>query len=185
MPSMTEDMGRLANAIAASRRQRAEARIVRGQAVVARGRDVEAMLEAMTKARAMMARDYHKEMAAIRRHRHREVATLFRQFAHDHDMRRRHRAEAAAAEGAELAAFMRDLTARVAAMRDGFAKSQKARTAACQHFRHTVERQLAAFTRDRHGAAVTWRSPSTPAGMMHSGRPARHRAGGAMMGAGG
>ena len=177
MPSMTDELGRLASAIATSRRQRAEARSVRGQVVVARGREVEASLEAMAKARNLVAREQQKDAAAARRHRHREVATLFRQFGRVRAVRWRQSVEAAAAEQAQAAAFMRDLTARVAALRDGFAMSQEARSAARRARAHEVTEQLAGYARDRHGADLAWRGMAAHPGALSSARTGRHRAG--------
>src|SRR6266852_8581288 len=98
MPSMTEDLGRLACGIAASRRERMEANVERHREAGSRHRAVGDRLHQMKTMREAMSGEQRKDLAAGRRERATEVEVLLRQF-------HRHQRELAAAERARAAAF--------------------------------------------------------------------------------
>lgn len=197
MSNMTEEMGRIAAGIAASRQQRAQAARARPVVVRERRRDVAAMLRAMAEARERIGRDQRRHAAAAQRHRRDEVKTLLEHCHRARVTQHRKRVETAAAQKAEAAAFMRELTRAVADMRDGFGASQAARARACRDLTQEVRRQLADYGRDRHGGRLAWsrgaKQPHPHAAVMSprrgepasisapaaeaAARPARHRAG--------
>jgi len=149
MPSMTEDLGRIALGIAASRRGRLEAAVERRHEVVGRHRTVDHLLREMKTTRAAMSRKQHKEAAVGRRERRSEVDDLLRQF-------HRNRDKIAAAARVQAASFMRDLTARVAALRDAFSASQKARAKSRHDLARALHERLAGYRQDRHDAGAAW-----------------------------
>ncbi len=158
MASMTQDFGRIAGGIAASRRMRAEATVARRQEVGSRHRAVGHDLRELTKTRKTMSRDQRRGATAVLRKRKTEVETLLRQFHRNHE-------KLAVAARASAVAFMRDLTSRVATLRDTFNASQKARAKACHDLAGTLQVQLAGYRRDRHDAGGAWRTPARRASM--------------------
>ncbi len=80
MPSMTEDLGRIAGGIAASRRERREAAVERQREVGSRHRAVGHRLHEIRTTRGKMSREQHRDAAAVRRKRASEVDVLLRQF---------------------------------------------------------------------------------------------------------
>ena len=156
MPSMTEDLGRLAQGIAASRRGRMAASVERQGEVSSRHRAVVDQLRALRTTRATMSREQHKDAAAGRRQRRSGVAGLLRQF-------HRNRDKFAAEARVQAASFMRDLTVRVAALRDAFSSSQEARAKSRHELAEALQQRLAGYRQDRHDAGTAWH-----------GAPARH-----------
>lgn len=156
MPSMTEDLGRLAQGIAASRRGRMEAAVERQREVGSRHRAVVHQLRELKTTRATMSRKQHKDAEAGRRERRSAVERLLREF-------HRNRDNIAAAARVQAASFMRDLTGRVAALRDVFSASQEARAKSRHDLAAALHERLAGYRQDRHGAGLAWH-----------GTPARH-----------
>lgn len=173
MPSMTEDLGRLALGIAASRRGRMAASVERQREVGRRHRAVVDKLRALRTTRATMSREQHKDAAAGRRERRSGVERLLRQF-------HRNRDKTATEARVQAASFMRDLTGRVAALRDAFSASQEARAKSRHDLAEALQERLAGYRRDRHDADTAWHGtparharPPAPAGAH---RPAAERA---------
>jgi hypothetical protein len=158
MPSMTEDLGRLAQGIAASRRGRMEAAVERRREVGSRHRAVDHQLRELKTTRAVMSRKQHKDAAAERRELRSAVEGLLRQFHRNHD-------KIAAAARVQAASFMRDLTGRVAALRDAFSTSQEARAKSRHDLAEALHERLAGYRQDRHDSGLAWHGP-----------PARRRA---------
>jgi hypothetical protein len=156
MPSMTEDLGRLAQGIAASRRGRMAASVERQREVGRRHRAVVDQLRALRMTRATMSREQHKDAAAGRRERRSGVGRLLRQF-------HRNRDKTATEARVQAASFMRDLTGRVAALRDAFSASQEARAKSRHDLAEALRERLAGYRLDRHDADAAWH-----------GTPARH-----------
>jgi len=150
MPSMTEDLGRIAGGIAASRRERMEANIERHREAGNRHREVGERLHEITTTRETMGREQRSEAAAGRRSRAVDVEALLRLFHHK-------REENAAVERARAAAFMRDLTGKVASLRDAFRASQAARAKSRHDLAKALRAELAASHQDRHNASAAWR----------------------------
>ena len=155
MPSMTEDLGRIAQGIAMSRRERMEAAGDRQREVAGRHRAVGHRLHEIKTSREKMAREQRRHAAAVLRRRGRETEAMLRLF-------QRSRLELAAGQRVQAAAFMRDLTGRVAALRDTFSASQEARAKSRHASANALHVQLRAYRQDRHDADAAWR-----------GRPAR------------
>jgi hypothetical protein len=169
MPSMTEDLGRIADCIAASRRERMEAAAERRREVASRHRAVGRRLHEIKTSREKMSREQHRHAAAVLLRRVAETDTMLRLF-------HRSRRELAAEQRGQAAAFMRDLTGRVADLRDAFSAAQQARVTVRQASSHALHGQLRDYRQDRHDADAAWRG--MPARQAH--RPAaQHRAGGA------
>ncbi len=156
MPSTTEDLGRLALGIAARRRGRMEASVERQREVGSRHRAVVDQLRELRTTRTTMSRVRHKDAAAGRCERRSGVERLLRQF-------HRNRDKTAAAARVQAASFMRDLTGRVAALRDAFSASQRARAKSRHDLAKALQERLAGYRQDRHDAGAAWR-----------GAPARH-----------
>ena len=156
MPSMTEDFGRLALGIAASRRGRMAASVERQREVGSRHRAVVHQLRALRTAGATMSRERHKDAAAGRHERRSGVERLLRQF-------HRNRDKTAAAARVQAASFMRDLTVRVAALRDAFGASQEVRAKSRHDLAEALQQRLAGYRQDRHDSGIAWH-----------GAPARH-----------
>jgi hypothetical protein len=154
MPSMTEDLGRLAQGIAASRRGRMEASAERRREVGSRHRAVVQQLRGLRTTRATMSREQHKDAAAGRRERRSDVERLLRQF-------HRNRDKLAAAARVQAASFMRDLTGRVAALRDAFSASQEARAKSRHDLAEALQEQLAGYRQDRHDSGSAWHGTPT------------------------
>jgi hypothetical protein len=165
MPSMTEELGRIAGGIAAGRRDRREAAVERRREAGSRHRAVGQELHEIRRARQKMSREQRRGAAAGKHKRESEVAVLLQQFRRDRETLHRHQLEAAAAERVRAAVFMRDLTGRVAALRDAFAASQIVRAKSCDDLAKALHGQLASYRRDRHDAGAAWR-----------GMPGRHAA---------
>ncbi len=161
MASMTEDLGRLAGGIAASRRERLEANAERQREVGSRRRAVGGRLHEIKTTRATMSRKQRKDAAAGRHKRVSEVEVLLRQL-------RRNRTKNAAGARVQAASFMRDLTGRVAALRDAFGASQQARAKSRHELAKALHERLAGYRQDRHDAGAAWHG--TPA--RHARRPA-------------
>jgi hypothetical protein len=156
MPSMTEDLGRIAGGIAASRRNRMEANVERQREVGRRHRAVDKQLHEIKTTRQTMSRKDRKDAAAGRHKRMIEVAALLRQF-------HRNREEIAMGARAQAAAFMRDLTGQVATLRDAFGASQQARAKSRRDLAKALHERLAGYRQDRHDSGAAWH-----------GTPARH-----------
>jgi len=172
MPSMTEDLGRLAQGIAASRRGRMAASVERQREVRSRHRVVVDQLREMRTTRATMSREQRKEAAAGQRARRSGVAGLLRQFHRDRD-------KVAAAARVQAASFMRELTGQVAALRDAFSGSQEARAKSRHDLADALQERLAGYRQDRHDSGAAWHGtpvrharPPSPAGAH---RPAAER----------
>jgi len=159
MPSMTEDLGRLALGIAASRRGRMAASVERHREVGSRHRAVVHQLRELRTTRATMNREQHKDAAAGRRERRSAVERLLRQFHRDRD-------KVAAAARVQAASFMRDLTGQVAALRDAFGASQEARAKSRHDLADALQERLAGYRQDRRDSGAAWHD--TPA---RHGRP--------------
>jgi hypothetical protein len=178
MPSMTEELGRIAGGIAASRRERREAAVERQHEAGSRHRAVGHQLHEIRRTRDKISREQRRGAAAERRKRESGVAVLLRQFHRDRETLHRHQLEAAAAERVRAAAFMRDLTGRVAALRDAFSVSQAARAKSCNDLAKALHEQLAGYRRDRHNAGAAWRGMAggLAAPSASGSRPGRQRA---------
>ena len=164
MPSMTDDLGRLARGIAASRRGRMAASVERRRAVVSRHRAVLDQLSELGTIRATMSRKQRKDAAAGQRERRSGVAGLLRQF-------HRNRDKIAADARVQAASFMRDLTGRVAALRDAFSASQQDRAKSRHDLAEALQQRLAGYRQERHNSGAAWRGaparfarPTAPAG---------------------
>lgn len=174
MPRMTEELSRIASGIAASRRQRAEDATVRAGVVSERHNEVGALLRGMTTARERMGRQQRREAAVALRGRCQEVKTLLGHCQRAMSARHRQRLEQAAAQRAQAAAFMRELTTGVAALRDAFGVDQAARASSCRELARTVRRQLTEYGRDRHAAIAAWGGASTAKPASAPALPARN-----------
>ncbi len=169
MPSMTEDLGRIASGIAASRQRRQEADVRRRHGADSRHRAVSHQLHAMTTMRRRMSREQRKDLAAGRRSQVSEVEALLRQL-------RRNREEMAAAARMQATAFMRDLSSRVVTLRDAFSASQKARAKSRHDLAKALQERLAGYQQDRRDAGAAWggvsrHTPRHPSASAHG----RHR----------
>lgn len=156
MPSMTQELSRIAHGIAASRRQRAQDARARLGVVRERKKEVVALLHGMKVARECMGRERRRQAATEHRRRRDEVKTLMVQFERALASQHRARLEGAAEQRAEAAAFMHKLNSSVAAMRDAFSADQGARARACRELGRDVRQQLAAYGRDRRHAMAGW-----------------------------
>jgi hypothetical protein len=177
MPSMTEELSRIAHGIAASRRQRAQIAGARPRIVRERRREVATLLHGMTAARQRMGREQRRQAAAERRLRRDEAKTLLSHFNRALVTQHRRRLGMAAEQRVRAAAFMRELTGSVAAMRDVFSAGQAARARACRELGHHVRQQLAGYTRDRWQAMIAWTGTSAarPSSPPRASASERHR----------
>lgn len=157
MPSMTEDLGRIAQGIAASRRERSAAAVERRREVGSRHRAVGGRLREIRTSREKMGREQRQHAAAEQRRRVKETEVMLRQFHRSREAQHRHRLELAAAERARAAAFMRDLTGRVAALRDAFGAGQQARAKSRLDAAKALHAGIAGYRQDRHDASAAWR----------------------------
>ncbi len=157
MPSMTDDLGRMAHGIAASRRERMQAGAERQREAGSRHRAVGGRLHGIKTSREKMGREQRKDAAAGRRRRATESEVLLRQFHRSREAQHRHQLELAAAERVGAAAFMRDLTGRVAALRDNFGAGQRARAKSRHDSAQALHERLALYRQDRHDAGAAWR----------------------------
>jgi len=132
-----------------------EAAVERQREVGSRHRAVVHQLRELRTTRATLSRKQHKDAAAGRRDRRSGVAGLLRQF-------HRNRDKIAAEARVQAASFMRDLTGRVAALRDAFSASQEARAKSRHDLAEALQQRLAGYRQDRHDS-----------GAWH-GNPARH-----------
>jgi hypothetical protein len=130
----------------ASRERLAEA----AKAARARHGEIRSSLEGLKASRGRASREYRIEADATNSARKTEVSALLTRFFHQRAARRRHRQELATALRQKAAAFMRDLTGGVAALRDGFAKEGRDRAAA-------VRGRLVAYAFHRREAIAVWR----------------------------
>lgn len=136
-----------------------------------RHRDVLSFLAGAQASRARASREHRSEAIAMNNGRRNEVKALLTQFGRERIARRQHRLALAVAQRGKAAAFMRDLTSGVAALRDGFAKEGRDRAAA-------IRENLGAYALDRRNGLIAWmgvvrqkREASIPsAGVSH--RPA-------------
>ncbi|MGO9773098.1 MAG: hypothetical protein ACLPSW_26835 [Roseiarcus sp.] len=110
----------------ASREQATEAK----RAMKARHGEVHSLLQGLKASRVKAGREYRREAKAVNSMRKTEVGVLLAPFSRERVARRRRRQELATAQRHKAAAFMRDLTSGVAALRDGFAKDNRDRAAA-------------------------------------------------------
>ena len=156
MPSTTEELGRLAGAIATLRKERAEAASARQRAARERHEHGNQILKSLTLQRLAMGRAQHREMMAARREREAMVAELMRACRRARALRHRERLQMSAAERARIAAFMGELTARVATLRQELAASREARAAAHRSASQALREELAEYRRDREGAHAAW-----------------------------
>lgn len=156
MPTMTEDLARLAGGIVASRRQRMEMAAERQRETGRRHRAVGDQLREIKTHRETMSREQRKHAAAEQRTRVTEVAALLRQFHRKRQAQHRHQLELAAAERVRAAAFMRDLTGRVAALRETFSASQEAGAKSRRDLAMALHERLAGYRQDRHDAGAAW-----------------------------
>ncbi|MGO9771844.1 MAG: hypothetical protein ACLPSW_20315 [Roseiarcus sp.] len=138
----------------ASREQAAEMK----KATRARRGDVRSMLEGLEASRRRAIREYHKEAKAANSARKAEVGALLTRFFNRRVARRRDRQKLATTLRKKAAAFMRDLTGGVAALRDGFAKEGRDRAAG-------IRGRLLAYSLERRKANAMWReTPSRARG---------------------
>ena len=157
MPNMTQELERIAHAIAASRRQRAAAGRERRAAADDRHRQVGAQLRRLHQARGAMARALRKELAAGPPARRKELKQLMQGLHRDRESWRQQHDAMRAAERAGLAAFVAQLSADVAAMRDGFSSEQAERAEARRDFVGEQRAMLKGYAQDRAGAGGAWR----------------------------
>lgn len=116
----------------------------------ARFGEVRSLLAGLKTSRRRASREYLKEASAAMREREAEVSALLTRFFHERVALRRHRQKLATELRHKAAAFMRDLTSGVAALRDGFAKEGRDRAAA-------IRGRLVAYAFHRREAIATWR----------------------------
>jgi len=120
-------------------------------ATSARFGEVRSLLAGLKTSRRRAGREYLKEASAAMRERKAEVSALLTRFFHERVARRRHFRALAAQLRHKAAAFMRDLTGGVAALRDGFAKEGRDRAAA-------IRGRFLAYALDRREAIAVWRA---------------------------
>jgi len=123
------------------------ASVERHREVGSRHRAVVDQLRELRTTRATMSREQHKDAAAGRRERRSGVERLLRQF-------HRNRDKTAAAARVQAASFMRDLTVRVAALRDAFSASQEARAKSRHDLADALQQRLAGYRQDRHDSGT-------------------------------
>lgn len=170
MPSMTEDMRRIAGGIAASRQMRMEAAAERHREAGGRHRAVGNQLHEIKTMRRNMSREQRKDAVAGRMSRLSDVEEMLRQF-------HQNREGNAAAARAQAAAFMRDLSLRVVALRDVFNASHMARVKLRRDLAKALHDQLAGYRQDRHDADAAWRGMPARQASSHApaGAHGRHR----------
>ncbi len=161
MPSMTEDLRRIAGGIAASRQMRMEAATERQREVHNRHRAVGHQMHEVKTMRRKMSREQRKDASAGRLRRAHDVEAMLRQMHRDRD-------ELAAAARMQAAAFMRDLSLRVVALRDIFNASHMARAKLRQDLAKELHARLAGYRQDRHEAYAAWRGMSARQGSPHA-----------------
>lgn len=172
MPNMTEDLGRIAQGIAASRRQRAAAGRERRADVHDRHQEVAAQLRRLRQARGAMARALRRELMAGPQARRKELQQLMHGFRRDRESWRQQHDAIMAAERSGLAAFVAGLSDDVAAMRDGFSSQQAERAEARRDSVAEQRAMLKSYALDRAGAGAAWRGASArpTAARPHHGR---------------
>ncbi len=111
--------------------------------------EVVSFLAAAQASRGSASQAYRREAVVVTSGRRREIKALLTQFGRELSARRQRRLEFAAAQHDKAAAFMRDLTSGVAALRDGFAKENRDRAAA-------IRERLGAYALDRRNAVAAW-----------------------------
>lgn len=158
MANMAEDMSRIGDGIAASRRQRVELMAAVRKTNAERPAPVRAQLEAMRESRGRASRDERRTAAAHCRDRHSEMTSLLAQFGRQRAVTRQHALELAAAQREKAAAFMRDLTSGVAALRDGFSAGQQSRARDGRALAAAVQSRLAKYGQERRAAIAAWYS---------------------------
>jgi hypothetical protein len=109
----------------ATREQAAEAKKV---AMVRHG-EVCSLLKGLKAARGKAMREYQRDSIAIIGKRRGDMRTLLTRFGREMMVRRQHRLDLSVEQREKAAAFMRDLTSGVAALRDTFAKEGRDRAA--------------------------------------------------------
>jgi hypothetical protein len=143
----------------ATREQAAEAKKV---AMVRHG-EVCSLLKGLKAARGKAMREYQRDSIAIIGKRRGDMRTLLTRFGREMMVRRQHRLDLSVEQREKAAAFMRDLTSGVAALRDTFAKEGRDRAA-------YIHGHLAAYALDRCNAVAAWHGSYQGAGPSH--RPA-------------
>jgi outer membrane murein-binding lipoprotein Lpp len=156
MPSMTEELGRLASAIAAGSRERAEAASARRRAAGERHEHSHQFMRSLKSERLAMGRAQDREMIAARRRREASVAELMRACRQAQAHRHHQHLAMSAAERARIAAFMGELSARVASLRQELGASREARAAARSTAFQALREELDYYRRDREGAYAAW-----------------------------
>lgn len=149
----------------AGREQSAEMR----KATRARHGDIRTLLANLKTSRRSASREYQREANATNNAREAEVSAVLTQFSHERAARQRLRLGLAAALRRKAAAFMRDLTSGVAALRDGFAKEGRDRAVG-------IRGRLLAYGHSRRAAIAVWRESLSRgrSACAESGETARH-----------
>jgi hypothetical protein len=122
----------------------------------ARRVEVCAMLEAMNAARRRLAREYLREIKAAKSARKAKNGALMTSFFEARAAHERRRREFVAMLRRHAAAFMRNLTGGVVALRDGFALAERDRAAG-------VRGRLVAYAFERRNAEAARRKPADQA----------------------
>jgi len=156
MANIAEDMGRMADGIVAGRRQRSDLATAIKAATADRRRGVRSQLDGLHAARDRASREWLQSAAAARKGRHNDVKALMAQFGRERAARRQHAVEVATAQREKAAAFMRDLTSGVAALRDGFGAAQQSRARDGRALAEAVHARLAVYGQDRVAAVAAW-----------------------------
>lgn len=112
--------------------------------------DVHSLLQGLKAARVSAGREYRREAIFVIKERRSDLNALMAQFRRMRGARRQHRKALVMTQRDEAAAFMRDLTSSVAALRENFAKDGRDRVAA-------IRECLAAYASDRREAAAIGR----------------------------
>ena len=142
MATLAEDTARVADAIVAGRGQRSELALAIKSATRRRHGDVRSLLVFLKESRVRAGREQAIEVRKVTSARHSDVlAFLSRLHAA--------RGEATTAQREEAAAFMRDLTSSVAALRDGFVREGRQRAV-------DVRERLDAYAQERRSALAAW-----------------------------
>lgn len=130
----------------ASREQMAEMK----KAARARRGEIRSLMARLKTSRRVASRTYQREANAANGARKAEVSALLTQLFRERVELRRHRQALATTLRHKAAAFMRDLTSGVAALRDGFAKEGRDRAAG-------IRGRLLAYGLGHREAIPVWR----------------------------
>jgi hypothetical protein len=128
-----------------------------GKLTRTRHNDVHSFLAGVQASRSEMGGERRQEAMATISRRRSEVKALLMQFRRELMARRQLSKELAAAQRDKAATFMRDLTGRVAALCEGFAKEDRERAAAIRERAAAVRKRLVAYAQDRRSAVAVWR----------------------------